>query len=200
MKQILLIFIALILLGFIAPQQDQFTQEIQAWQAEMNKNFADSTHSPLSSEDRVDFKGLDFFSISKDYRFEADFKRVENADTILFKTTTKRTPKYFAFGTANFTFNGKQYELTIYKSVRLMNVEAYKDYLFLPYTDASNGNGSYGGGRYLDPQMPKDGKIVLDFNKSYNPYCVYNKKYSCPIPPIQNDLDFEVKAGVKDWK
>lgn len=185
-------------LSFSLPQDD-YMEEVKMWQNGMNKDFTDAEHSPLTEEARKDFKALDFFSISKNFRIEADFERVVNADTILFKTTTDRTPKYFAYGIAKFQYEGKEYQLTVYKNVRLMKLEEYKDYLFLPYTDASNGNGSYGGGRYIDPLMSQNGKIFLDFNKSYNPYCCYNKKYSCPIPPSHNDLDFEVKAGVKAW-
>ena len=79
--------------------------------------------------------------------------------------------------------------------------EEYKDYLFLPITDLTSGDGSYGGGRYLDVKKSEvaQGKVVLDFNKLYNPYCAYNEKYSCPIPPAQNDLPIRIEVGVKDF-
>ena len=73
----------------------------------------------------------------------------------------------------------------------------YIDYLFLPFTDNSNGEESYTGGRYLDLQIPENDKIILDFNQAYNPYCAYSGRYSCPIPPSENHISFPVLAGVK---
>ncbi len=75
----------------------------------------------------------------------------------------------------------------------------FENYLFLPFTDLTNGNGTYGGGRYIDLEIPKGDTMVIDFNKSYNPYCAYNGKYSCPIPPKENDLNIAIKAGVKNY-
>jgi uncharacterized protein (DUF1684 family) len=71
--------------------------------------------------------------------------------------------------------------------------------LFLPFTDLTSGVESYGGGRYIDMEVQKGNTWTIDFNKGYNPYCAYNEKYSCPIPPAENDLKVEVKAGVKKY-
>ena len=78
----------------------------------------------------------------------------------------------------------------------------YANYLFLPFNDNTNGKTSYGGGRFIDLEIPEAGSktIVIDFNKSYNPYCAYNHKYSCPIPPSENNLNVEISAGVKAYK
>ena len=74
----------------------------------------------------------------------------------------------------------------------------YKDYLFLPFTDLTNGTVTYGGGRYIGLRIPKSGnKIIIDFNQAYNPFCAYSGNYSCPIVPEENNLDVQVKAGVK---
>ena len=74
------------------------------------------------------------------------------------------------------------------------------DYLFLPFTDLTSGVDTYGGGRYIDQKIPEGNSIIIDFNQSYNPYCAYNPRYSCPIPPPENDLLIEIMAGVKDFK
>ena len=71
--------------------------------------------------------------------------------------------------------------------------------MFLPFTDAGNGDESYGGGRYIELRIPEKDTIIIDFNKAYNPYCAYNHKYSCPIPPIENNIPIEIKAGVKKY-
>ena len=74
--------------------------------------------------------------------------------------------------------------------------------LFLPFNDSSNGKTSYGGGRFIDIEIPENSSksIIIDFNKAYNPYCAYNHKYSCPIPPKENLLVIPIAAGVKAYK
>ena len=114
-------------------------------------------------------------------------------------TTTDRKPLYKEYGILNFTLNGKDCKLTIYQSQDDLRDEKYKDYLFLPFTDNTSGEESYGGGRYMDVMTTDiiDGKITLNFNNTYNPYCAYNDRYSCPLTPRKNHLDIEIKAGVK---
>ena len=78
-----------------------------------------------------------------------------------------------------------------------MNDEGFEDYLFLPFLDDTNGEESYGGGRYIDLKIPEGDQMTIDFNTAYNPYCAYDAKYSCPIVPRENYMDVEVRAGVK---
>jgi uncharacterized protein len=89
--------------------------------------------------------------------------------------------------------------LNIYRNIDLSKKKEYKNYLFLPFLDLTSGNESYGGGRYIDMRIPKGNIITIDFNKAYNPYCAYNHKYSCPVVPDENNLNIEIKAGVKKF-
>ena len=90
-------------------------------------------------------------------------------------------------------------KLSIYQSTNHENNEGHEDYLFLPYTDLTSGDGSYGGGKYLDLKIPDGNTIIIDFNKTYNPYCAYSHRYSCPVPPEENDILVRIEAGVKDY-
>ena len=90
--------------------------------------------------------------------------------------------------------------MNLYQSLDLKKIEEYKDALFLPFTDLTSGVDSYGGGKYIDLKIPQGTTITIDFNRAYNPYCAYNHKYSCPIPPQENDLAIEIRAGVKKFK
>jgi hypothetical protein len=116
------------------------------------------------------------------------------------KTTTERLPLYLVYGKAYFIIEGKEFALTIYRNVGLMSKPGYEDYLFVPFRDATSGLKSYGGGRYIDARIIEGDQIIIDFNKAYNPYCVYSKKYSCPIPPSENYLELMVKAGEKNYQ
>jgi len=81
----------------------------------------------------------------------------------------------------------------------LIKKDGFEDYLFLPFSDTTNGNETYIGGRYIDCRIQKDLEWTIDFNKAYNPYCAYNYKYSCPIVPMENDLPIAIIAGVKKF-
>ncbi|MEZ4687046.1 MAG: DUF1684 domain-containing protein [Bacteroidia bacterium] len=201
MKQIIPFFFLLTAVAF-AQNDSSYTShraEIEAWQAQLNAEYADSAHSPLKEADRLEFESLDFFPIDSVYRVVAQFKRAKKARPFEMKTTTDRRPIYEPFGTATFELHGEKVVLHIYQSHKLRAIPMYKDHLFLPFTDLTNGGESYGGGRFLDLHIPEGDSIVIDFNKAYNPYCLYNDKYSCPVPPSENHVDLEVKAGVKTW-
>lgn len=173
---------------------------IMEFQSDLNKEFSDPETSPLPDRYRKDFNGLDFFKPDTSYRVQALFTRTPDATPFLMPTSTDRMSKEVVFGIVSFQLKGNSYQLEVYQNEDLKEEESYEDYLFLPFTDATNGNETYGGGRYIDLEIPEGDQIIIDFNKAYNPYCTYNKKYSCPIVPSQNALDIEIYAGVKAFK
>ena len=169
------------------------------YQQKLNASYKDASKSPLKKKDLKGFKGLDFFPVDSTFIVIATLVKIANAPTFEMATTTDRKPLYKEYGTLNFTLKGKACELTIYRSQDDLRDEKYKDYLFLPFTDATSSNESYGGGRYMDVMTTsenRDGTIELNFNNTYNPYCAYNDKYSCPLTPRKNHLDIEIKAGI----
>lgn len=176
--------------------QLSFKKDIKAFQIEMNTEYADSVESPLLKEDLVVFKSLDFYPAKKKYRVEAKFTRTKEAVPFKMKTTTDRAPEYVKYGDVEFEMDGKKIKVGIYQSLRLKKTEEYKDYLALPFRDLTSGKTSYGGGRYVDLSIPEGNTIIIDFNKAYNPYCAYNHKYSCVVPPLENFIDVEIRAGV----
>ena len=181
-------------------QPDELIKEIEQYHKELNEEFANPEESPLTEEDLKTFTSLDFFPIDLKYRVEAKFVRTPGQKPFKMATTTTRSPIYEKYGEAHFELDSQKFVLEIYQSHELRETEEYKNYLFLPFTDLTNGEESYGGGRYLGLTIPEGDSIILDFNKAYNPYCAYNKKYSCPIVPRQNRIRTEVLAGVKAFK
>lgn len=172
------------------------SEDVKAFQDKINKDYK-SDESPLREEDKADFTGLDFFPIDNKYQVLANFVRTPEEKPFAMKTSTDRTPIYIKYGEATFQLQGDTITLSLYRNPKLSRIEAYKYYLFLPFTDLTNGNTSYGGGRYIDLLIPRGNKIIIDFNKAYNPYCCYNDKFSCPIPPKENFMDLEIQAGVR---
>lgn len=177
-----------------------YIKEIKNWQTNLNAEFANPKESPLTDEDRANFTGLDFYPIDSSYRVKAKFKLDLQKRKFGMKTTTSRLPVYVKYGIASFKLHNQQFNINVYQNVELSKREEYKDYLFILFTDKTSGVTSYAGGRYIDTRIPKKGEdFIIDFNKAYNPYCAYNHKYSCPIPPEEDYFDIEIKAGVKKW-
>jgi len=167
------------------------------YQKEINAKFKDASTSPLKDVDRKNFKGLDFFKFDSTYVVKAKFERTPSETPFEMKTTTERLALYVKYGTVTFNLKGKDHHLNVYQNQDLVNKEGYEAYLFLPFLDNTNGEDSYGGGRYIDLEIPDGNELVIDFNKAYNPLCAYNEKYSCPIVPLENYLELRVEAGVK---
>ena len=170
------------------------------FQREINSEYKDATTSPLKDKDRKNFKGLEFFEFDSTYVVNANLKRTPNSEWFKMQTTTSRVSDERIYGILTFQLKGKTYNLNVYQGKDLMTTEGYEDYLFLPFLDNTNGEDSYGGGRYIDLRIPKGNELIIDFNKAYNPFCAYNEKYSCPIVPRENYVDIEIRAGVKAFK
>ena len=199
MKQFLFALIIITTLNNCTPKKASYENEIKLFQYELNIQFADAEETPLKEEDLKTFKKLDFFKIDKNYRLEATLEETPNSPVFEMPTTTDRLPLYRKYGIAHFTINDEKFELSVYQNQKLMTDFEYENYLFIPFNDTTNGNQSYGGGRYIDVEIPSKGSttLIIDFNKSYNPYCAYNDKYSCPIPPSENNLTIAIPVGVK---
>jgi uncharacterized protein (DUF1684 family) len=196
------IILALVLLAsfHVGFAQEKFELVVvEKFQKDLNAEYADAKRSPLLSEDLAHFKALDFYPINEKAFIVAQFIRTENEKPFEMPTSTTRKPLYVKYGEARFQIEGKEFKLNIYRNIELSKKEEYKDYLFLPFSDLTSGKESYIGGKYIDLIIPTGNTIVIDFNQSYNPYCAYNYKYSCPKVPLENDLAIEIKAGVKKF-
>ncbi len=184
---------------FSFSQMEYDKDAIMDFRNDANAQFADSVYSPLTNKDRLDFTGLDYFPPSKKYFVVADFKRTADEIPFQMKTSTDRLPTYVKYGEISFKMSGKSLKLNVYQNTELIKKEGFEDYLFLPFSDLTSGKATYIGGRYIDVKIPEGEVMAIDFNQAYNPYCAYNFKYSCPIVPLENDLDIEIKAGVKSF-
>ncbi|CAM1343934.1 DUF1684 domain-containing protein [Tenacibaculum amylolyticum] len=197
-------YILILNLLFLLSCNSQGKREIlgdSEFQREMNAKFKDASKSPLTKKGLKNFKGLDFFPINEKFKVVAKLTETPDGKVFNFPTTTSRVAKYKKYGIINFTIDGKDFQLDIYKDPDPK--PKYKDHLFLPFLDLTNGKTSYGGGRFIDvltTDKKGDGTIVIDFNEAYNPYCAYSDRYSCPITPRDNRLDIAVEAGVMAYK
>lgn len=180
------------------PAGGNWRSELDTYWAKIDSAYSDTVHSPLPKEERLHFTGLERFPADPKYRVKAQFRSAEGP-VFGMKTSTTREPKYRSVGALHFTLDGKEQVLTVYKNIDLSRLPDYVNYLFVPFTDLTSGEESYGGGRYLDLDGPLGEEVELDLNRAYNPYCAYGGAYSCPIPPPENHLEVAVRAGVMKY-
>ena len=200
MRQILTLF-TLILISLTSLSQTAYIDSIQHHRDAKDIQYGDTTnkHSPLLQDNKEHFDGLKYFPVDSNFRVKAVFKK-KRGKKFKMQTSTDRMPVYKPYGVYTFTIDGKEYKLTAYENVRLKKKKEFKTYLFLPFKDLTSGKETYGSGRFLELTKPANGSTVyLDFNLCFNPYCSYNHKYSCPIPPSENHLKVEIKAGEKTY-
>lgn len=186
----------LVICDLCAAQEQDYYDQVIKHREEIYLKFSDEAESPLGELELRDFKNLDYFEVDPEFKLKAKFVRTPNTPLFAMPTTTLRLPLYRKYAEIYFSFNGKKYKLDCYQNQELVSDPEYHNYLFLPFTDLTNGETTYSGGRYLDLRIPEGDSIILDFNKAYNPYCAYNGKYSCPVVPKENHLEIFVTAGV----
>jgi len=165
---------------------------------EVDEEFSDTARSPLPDTMALKFEHLNYFEANEKFRLTAKFKK--KIGPIFNMTTSSGKLKEFRqYGTLFFTVDGKKLKLPIYQNIKLMEKEKYKDYIFIPFTDLTNGEETYGGGRYIEASRPEGKTFDLDFNYCFNPYCHYTDGYNCPIPPKKNFLNIRIEAGEKKY-
>ena len=151
----------LILFGVMQTNAQNAYQDAVAYQENLSKEYADSATSPLLEEDLVDFLELDFFQVDTTFRVVARLKKEENVEFFEMQTTTDRKPEYRVWAIATFNLQGKEYRLNIYQNKKALDDPEYSDYLFLPFLDLTNGESSYGGGRYIDLNIPASSAVSI---------------------------------------
>lgn len=190
---------ALILIIFISPyvfSQQSYIDSIEILRVQHTGELINPEAKVLTDEEIDHFQGLDYFSTSTNYLLTGRFEK-NKGKKFKMPTSTERLPIYRRYGYVYFELNGETHRLTVYQNMELIKKEEFKNYLFVPFRDATSGIETYGGGRYLDIQIPIGTSTTIDFNLAYNPYCAYSYRYSCPVPPEENRLKIRIEAGEK---
>lgn len=173
-------------------------QRVLEWREERDAFFKNHQRSPFLPEDKKNFKGLKYYPFNPRYVFSNNIERfifqIDNPKYYAtFLTNKGLNKRYIRYGKFHFQSNGKEYSIEIYKSI-------LSDTLFIPFKDKTNGKETYEGGRFIDAEILPGYKMVLDFNMAYHPSCAYNEKFICVLPPRENMLDIEIRAGEKNFK
>ncbi|WP_338875970.1 DUF1684 domain-containing protein [Spirosoma sp. SC4-14] len=188
-----------VFLTTVAVGQTHFANEITQHREVYKNDFLTSSNSPLKSKEDLSY--LRFYEPDSTYRVEATVELTPKAEPFEMPTYNGQTRPHVEYAVVSFVLAGKSLQLTLYRNLNLLRLPQYRDYLFLPFRDATSGYATYGGGRYLDLRLGdiKDGRMIIDFNKAYNPYCAYHEGYACPVPPKKNTLPIAIEAGEKTY-
>jgi uncharacterized protein (DUF1684 family) len=162
--------------------------DLERFRREKDEFFRTSPSGPLTPAQRLLFAGLRYFPPNPDLSLTLEVEEYPVQNTVQMQTTTGDVQSYERFGRIRFEVDGQEAALTLY----------HNEYgFFLPFADSLAGKETYGAGRYLEPELSPDGRIRVDFNLAYNPYCAYNEHWSCPITPAENRLKVPIRAGEK---
>ncbi len=182
---------------------DSLRTAFTKYKADKDSSFLHASWSPLIDNDKTEFKGLNYFPYDPTWRFVGPIHMYDNPDSISImgsqhgKGRNDLRPA-LKYGYFSFNRQGKKYSLEIIKI--LPQKAGSKGYLFLGFWDKTSGKETYPGGRYINMQKTGENRYVVDFNYAYNPFCAYNHRYSCAIPPLENRLAVSVRAGEKMYK
>jgi uncharacterized protein (DUF1684 family) len=193
----LTIFLLLATAAFAGAQTYYGADDVQRFRDGRDRDFRNASLSPLTGADFADFKGLQYFAVDEKYVVEAKLEKSADEKILTIPTSTGTSRKYHKYGVLTFELDGKSHSLTVFQSETAKKDE-YKNLLFIPFRDHTNGRETYGTGRYIDIRMPAGEEVTLNFNLAYNPSCAYGREdFSCPIPPKENFLQTAIRAGEK---
>jgi uncharacterized protein len=161
-----------------------------------DEEFKSGKDSPIPEQDRSGFRGLSYYPVNTDLRFSARLYRYPGPKQVRLGTNTGEIRRALRYGYFEFQIEGQVCRLQAY---RLDDGNSGAASLFIPFRDATSGRDTYAAGRYIDLKENTSGMYDLDFNRAYNPYCAYNSKFSCPVPPEENMLKVAVRAGEKNY-
>ncbi len=180
----------------------KYLDKIENTRQRKNINFLAGENSPLTKNQKKSFRVLNYFKPDPAFKVRGQLKVDTSEGSFKMKTSTSRLPEYRKYGVVYFKIDTTLCQLTLFQNIELLKSQKYRDRLFIPFRDKTSGKETYGGGRYLDIKIPESetDSIFIDFNLAYNPYCAYNARYSCPIPPEENNLIVAIKAGEKSFK
>lgn len=188
---ILLLIIAFSLLSS-GEDPEAYRQRILQERADKNEFLKTSDTSPFKNKP---FKGLNYYEPDLDYKVMAKVEKIETTAYMNIATSDGKSERYLKFAYAVFDLQGQRLKMLILKKAGMGSMPV----IFTAFADDTSGEDTYGGGRYLDLELKNARQIELDFNKAYNPYCEYDPKFSCPLPPRENILPVAIKAGEKNY-
>jgi uncharacterized protein (DUF1684 family) len=201
-KNLILIFVVVVVLATVlytvygSKDQTSYVNQIKQEREEKDQYMRTSPESPFAA-DPSQFTGLKYFPPDLKYKVTANLTRIEQKKQVNLATNDGKQERYLEYAYAEFDFSGFHNKLLV---LEMIDEGESRGKLFLAFGDGTSAKETYGAGRYLDVEKATGSNtLTLDFNRAYNPYCAYNDKFSCPLPPPENLLVIPINAGEKNY-
>ena len=175
--------------------QEAYEKQILKEIEERKTFLKSSAGSPFEQYDEP-YREPTYFPVNRKYQVNARVERIPGRSSIQIANNEGDKETYTRFAWLHFSIDGQKQKLLVLKPIGFGD----PGYLFLAFADETSAVETYGAGRYLEVEIGKSDKTVLDFNLAYNPYCAYVDGYTCPLPPPENLLTVAIRAGEKDFK
>ncbi len=171
-------------------------QKLKGFREKRDRFFKEDPQSPLKEKDRKEFNGLIYYAIDLKYAMTGFIEKYPTEPKplyVMLPTNKEAARRYVKYGRFKFKLDGKEHVLQIYRFLA-------SEELFLPFKDKTSGTETYERGRYLYIEPMPGGRVLIDFNRAYNPFCHFSEKYTCPFAPEENRLDIAIRAGEKRFR
>lgn len=145
----------------------------------------------LRWNEKRSFTGVDCYPFDPAWRLEATWQELAQPVTMEVPNVTGELKPVMVRWKAVFQVEGKE--------ISLLPLEVGDSGVFFVLRDATSGRETYGGGRFLRAKLPEAGRLILDFNRAYNPPCAFTPFATCPLPPPENWLPIPIRAGEKKY-
>ena len=168
-----------------------YVSDVMLRREEFEKYLTYSNDSPIAN--LKDFSGIKYFDADKKFIVDATFLAITSSEKGMILMTDSTQSEIEKAGNAAFSIDGKSFTVSVFDE---------GEFFLLPFRDLTSGKETYGGGRFINIPKDKlqDNKIEIDFNNAHNFYCAYNESFICPIPPKENFITVEIRAGEKKYK
>jgi hypothetical protein len=167
-------------------RQEDYNSEVLSKRESYKNNLVEMKNSPVANIEG--FSAFRYFDPKEKWKLFVDFESSPSEETFPMTMTDQSIESIKMVGFAVFSIEGKEYKLMLFDE---------GEHYLLPFSDATNGKETYGGGRYINVPKTSNNKLEIDFNEAHNFYCVYNMNFVCPVPPSENKVDFRIDAGEK---
>ena len=176
---------------------ESYLTEIQNERTLKDSSLRYDPFSPFNRDERAEYDDLKYYDPTGEFIFKSKLFEYEPKDTVDVYGTLGELRRVIKFGYVELNYKGDEYKVNVYKAFGRDGTPYYSIW----FTDKTTGAETYGVGRYLDFEKEDDPEFIytIDFNRAYNPYCAYSAKFTCPIPREEDYIDFEIKAGEKNF-
>jgi len=166
---------------------------LESFRARREEYMRTHGQSPLTETQKTNFVPPEYFPENPELVFVVEANEDISHESVPLGTTSGESKEYIPYAAVHLVIEGEPVTLTVFQE------PGRGRRLLIPFKDATNGNETYGAGRTVDPRSRPDGKLVIDFNYAYGPYCQYNDNWTCTLPPFNNWLAVPIRAGEKKY-